>query len=107
MKNNDSEKPAASIGLRVQCLVSLRSFFWWLFIYHGWPVRFIRSASYDLLDAAKEGAIACWHLLRIPAQPLVMAVAYVMDAGIREQLRAGHARNAKRNDPLRVKGTLL
>ena len=103
---NPSDKPSDKQSACLQRLVSLRSFFWWLCVYHEWPMRFVRSACYDLLDAFREGAIACWHLLRVPVQPFVMLMAYVMDASIREKLRAAHARNAKRNDPVRVKGTI-
>lgn len=90
----------------LQRLVSLRALCWWVFIYHEWPMRFIRSAFWDGLDAAREAAKVLWIVVRIPVQPLAMVAAFLMDAGIREKLKAAHARKAKRRDPVQLRGTI-
>jgi hypothetical protein len=101
---DSAESPDKGVGCGA--LVSLRSFFWWLCIYNKWPLHFVRAASYDLLDAAKDGSRAIWHFLRIPIQPVAMLVAFCLDAGARAEVKAAQARNATRSDPLKFNGTI-
>lgn len=104
-RTDSAEAPDKGVGC--DALVSVRAFFWWLFVYQKWPFKPAAKQSWALWYTIKDLVVALWKLcVTTPIAPIVSAALVILDKDCRQRIIEGHARNAVRRDEIEVRGTI-